>query len=69
MWVWMPVKLFVCLLLEVFVIGYLFPKLFDKLTLWNTVRILLRILAAIVKGIWYIPYLLLWPIRKLFGWD
>ncbi len=69
MWIWMPVKLFVCLLLEVFVIGYLFPKLFDKLTLWNTVGVLLRILAAIVKGIWFIPHLLLWPIRKLFGWD
>lgn len=67
LWVWMPLKMIVCLLMEVFVIGYLFPRLSERLNLWNTVKGVLRAAGAVLRFIWNIPRFLLWPIRKLLG--
>ncbi len=69
LWVWMPLKMIVCLLMEVFVIGFLFPKLAGYLNLWNIVKGLLHAVGAVLRFLWNIPRFIFWPIRKLLGRD
>ncbi len=59
-WVWTPLKVGLCLIMEVWIISGLFPRLYERLNLWNTLK-------GVCRVVFFIPYVLTWPIRKLFS--
>lgn len=48
LWIFMPVKLFLCFVLEVILIGKLFPWLYERLMLWNVIKGMLYVIARIL---------------------
>ena len=58
LWMWM--RLVICLALEVVIIVKVFPWLFERLNLWNTVKLLTNIVL-------FIPRLIFHPIDTLSG--